>query len=110
MSDFDDRKKAFENKFQHDETLRFKVASRMGKLLGLWAAGEMGITGAEAEAYAREVVAADLDKPGHEDLLDKIEKDFQARNVSVTRHRLQREMESSLATAREQIMNADKPA
>ena len=64
MALFDDRKKVQENKFVHDQGLRFKITARRNKLLGLWLAGEMGKTGESAEAYAREVIEADFERPG----------------------------------------------
>ena len=71
MSTFDEREKAFERKFEHDQELQFKANSRRNKLLGLWAAGLMGKTGDAAESYAREIVVADLEKPGHQDVVDR---------------------------------------
>ena len=68
---FDDREKQFEAKYKHDEELRFKVHVRRDKLLGLWAAAELGLKGAEAEAYAKSLVNADLEKLGHGDLVEK---------------------------------------
>ena len=64
MTTFDEREKAFEKKFEHDQELQFKVNARRNKLLGLWAAGLMGKSGADAEAYATEIVMADFEKPG----------------------------------------------
>ena len=75
MSTFDDREKAFERKFEHDQELQFKANARRNKLLGLWAAGLMGKTGDEAESYAREIVAADFEKPGHDDVIERLVKD-----------------------------------
>lgn len=72
-STLDDRKNAFENKFKHDEELRFKVNSKAVSLFGLWAAQQLGITGAAAEAYADEVVDSDFDEPGIQDVLRKID-------------------------------------
>ena len=78
MTTFDDREKAFEKKFEHDQELQFKATARKNKLLGLWAAGLMGKTGADAEAYAKEVVMADFEKPGDSDVIDKLVKDLAA--------------------------------
>ena len=78
MTTFDDREKAFEAKYEHDEQLKFKVTARRNKLLGLWAAGLLGKTGADAEAYAKEVVMADFEKPGDSDVIDKLMKDLAA--------------------------------
>lgn len=72
MTTFDERESAFENKFAHDAEMQFKAEARCNKLLGLWAAELMGKTGAEAEAYAREVVAADFEEAGHDDVIRKV--------------------------------------
>jgi len=78
MSTFDDRESAFENKFAHDEEMQFKAVARRNKLLGLWAAEVMGKSGAEAEAYAKEVVIADFEEAGHEDVVRKVAGDLGA--------------------------------
>ena len=100
---FEDRQKGFENKWAHDEELRFKVFARRNKLLGLWAAEKQGLSGAEAEAYARQVVAADFEKPGDDDVFDKVKADLAAKAVDVSDHSLRRTMEELLETAKEQI-------
>jgi len=105
MSTFDRRGETFENKFAHDQELEFKANARRNKLLGLWAAGEMGLAGAEAEAYAREVVKADFEEAGHEDVFRKVRGDFDARGVDKSDHQIRRTMEELLATARDQIRN-----
>jgi hypothetical protein len=76
MSTFDDRESAFENKFAHDEEMKFRAEARRNKLLGLWAAGKMGLSGDEAEAYAKEVVKADFEEAGHEDVVRKVAGDL----------------------------------
>lgn len=100
---FDDRQKGFENKWAHDEELRFKVFARRNKLLGLWAAGELGLSGADAESYARDVVAADFAKPGDDDVFDKVKADLVAKSVDVSDHSLRRTMDELMETAKEQI-------
>ena len=77
MASFDDREKGFESKYKLDEELRFKAMARRNKLLGLWAADLMGITGADADEYAKEVVKSDFEKPGDEDVLEKLLQDDQ---------------------------------
>ena len=76
MTTFDDRENAFENKYKHDEEMQFKAEARRNKLLGLWAADLMGKTGAEADAYAKEVVIADFEEAGHEDVVRKVAGDL----------------------------------
>lgn len=105
MTTFDDRRDAYESRFAHDEELRFKATARRNKLLGLWAAGHLGKSGDEAEAYAREVVRADFDEPGDEDVFRKIRGDFDAAGVQQSDHQIRRTMEELLATAVEQIRN-----
>lgn len=76
MTTFDDRENAFENKFAHDAEMQFKAEARRNKLMGLWAAGLMGKTGDAAAAYAREVIAADFEEAGHEDVVRKLKADL----------------------------------
>jgi|SRR6056297_1074866 len=76
MSTFDERETAFENKFAHDEEMKFRAEARRNKLLGLWAAELMGKTGEDAEIYARAVVKADFEEPGHEDVVRKVAGDL----------------------------------
>ena len=76
MSTFDDRENAFENKYAHDQEMQFRAEARRNKLLGLWAAELLGKTGADADAYAREVVKADFEEAGHEDVVRKVAGDL----------------------------------
>ncbi|PZN97514.1 MAG: DUF1476 domain-containing protein [Hyphomicrobiales bacterium] len=103
MSTFDQRKDAFENKFAHDEELRFKATARRNKLLGLWAAEKLGKTGAEADAYAKSVVVADFEEAGDEDVVRKVTSDFAAGNVTVADEELRRVMTELLIRAAEEI-------
>ncbi len=102
---FSDREKAFENKWAHDEELRFKVLSRRNKLLGLWAAGEMGLQGPAAEDYAKAVVQAELSKEGDEAVFKKIRADFDAKKIARTDHLIRTKMEEFLAQAKAEVMN-----
>jgi hypothetical protein len=76
MSTFNDRERAFENKFAHDQEMVFKAVARRNKKLGLWAAGLLGRTGAAADSYAMEVIRADFEEAGHEDLVRKLTADL----------------------------------
>ena len=76
MTTFDDREHAFENKYAHDEEMKFKAQARCNKLVGLWAAGLLGKSGDEADAYAREVIRADFEEAGHEDVVRKVAADL----------------------------------
>jgi hypothetical protein len=104
MSTFDDREKGFERKFEHDQGLQFKANSRRNKLLGLWAASLMGKAADEAESYAREVVAADFEKPGHDDVIEKLVRDLAAAGKPTAAHTIVKQSELLLTEARRQIM------
>lgn len=103
MASFDDREKGFENKFKRDEELKFKATARRNKLLGLWAADLMGITGADAEAYAKEVVKSDFERPGDEDVLEKVHGDLQAKGLDTSEHIVRKHMDDLMGTAVQQI-------
>lgn len=104
MSGIDDRGKAFESKFAHDEALKFKAVARRNKLLGLWAAGKLGKSGDEADAYAREVIRSDFEEPGDDDVFRKIRADFDAASVDQSDHQIRRTMDELMHTAMEQVM------
>lgn len=106
MTDMRDREKAFENKFAHDEELKFKSMARRNKLLGLWAAELLGKTGDDAEAYAKTIVIADLDEPGDEDVYRKVRADFDAAGIDKSEHQLRSKMLELLAIAVDQIQKS----
>ncbi len=106
MTTFDKRQEGFEKKYALDEELRFKAMARRNKLLGLWAAEKMGISGPEADAYAKSVVAADFEEAGDEDVFRKIRGDLDARKVDQSDHQIRRTMDELLGTAVEQIKAA----
>ncbi|HXV30270.1 MAG TPA: ATPase inhibitor subunit zeta [Sinorhizobium sp.] len=103
MTTMQDREKAFEAKFALDEELKFKAVARRNKLLGLWAAGLLNR--ADADAYAQEVVAADLEEAGHEDVVRKIKADFDVAGVAQTEDEIRVRMLEFLAEAIEQVKN-----
>ena len=103
MTTFDERKDAYENKFAHDAELQFRAEARRNRLLGQWAAAELGKTGAEADAYALSIVQADLEEAGDEDVFRKIRADFDAGNVDQSDHQIRRQMDEFLIQAAEQI-------
>ncbi|MBC2860261.1 DUF1476 domain-containing protein [Stappia sp. 28M-7] len=105
MSTFDRREEAFESKFAHDEELRFKAVARRNKLLGLWAAEKLGLDADKAQDYAKEVVRADFEEPGEEDVFRKIRKDFTDAGVDQSDHQIRRTMDELLHQAVEQIQN-----
>ena len=99
MSSFDKREDGFENKFAHDEALRFKAAARRNKKLGLWAAEKLGKSGVAADAYALDVIAADMEEAGDEDVLRKLRRDFDAAGVVQSDHQIRRTMDELMAAA-----------
>lgn len=92
MTTFDKREEAFESQFAHDEELRFKATARRNRLLGQWAAHKLGLTGADAAAYAKAVVMADFDEASTHDPVGKVRQDFDAKGVSVTDDEIRRVM------------------
>ena len=108
MTTFDEREKAFEKKFEHDQDLQFKATARKNKLLGLWAAGLMGKSGDAAEAYAKEIVSLDLEKPGDEDVIEKLAKDLTAAGKPTEGHTVRKQSDRLLVEARQQIMSETK--
>ncbi|MGE0744465.1 MAG: DUF1476 domain-containing protein [Rhodospirillales bacterium] len=109
MTTFNEREKGFENKYKHDQETQFKITARRNKLLGLWAAEKMGVSGPAAETYAKEVVAADFEKPGDDDVVEKVVKDLGAKGLALTAHDIRVEMERLLSVARDQVLKEVKP-
>lgn len=105
MSGMDERGDAFEKKFAHDEALQFKAEARRNKLLGLWAAELLGKSGDDAQEYAKEVIRADFEEAGDEDVFRKVKADFDAAGVDQSDHQLRRTMDELMAQAIDQIKN-----
>jgi hypothetical protein len=103
MTTFDKREEAFEQQFAHDEELRFKATARRNKLLGLWAAEKLGLTGAEADSYALSVVMSAFEDQAERDVMAKIRKDFDARGVAQSDHQIARHMTELMAKAIQDI-------
>jgi hypothetical protein len=103
MTTFDKREEGFEKQFAHDEELKFKATARRNKLIGLWAAEKLGLAGAEAEAYAKAFVVADLESAGNHDVFGKIRQDFDAKGVSLSDHQIRRTMDELTARAVSEI-------
>ncbi|MGJ4887220.1 DUF1476 domain-containing protein [Bradyrhizobium sp. HKCCYLRH3099] len=101
MTTFDKREDAFEKQFAHDEELKFKAEARRNKLLGLWAAEKLGKSGADADAYAKDVIAADFEEAGDADVVRKVLGDLSAKGV--TEAEIRSKMSELLATAVAQI-------
>jgi hypothetical protein len=99
MTTFDKREDAFEKQFAHDEELKFKATARRNKLLGLWAAEKLGLSGAEADSYALAVVMAEAEGASDRDVSLKIRKDFDAKSVAESDHQIARTMNEFMAKA-----------
>ena len=99
---FDKREEEFEKRFAHDEELRFKAIARRNKMLGLWAAEKLGLSGADADAYAREMVMAEYTEGDH-DVFKKVRRDFDAKGVVQSDHQIRRTMDELLEQAIKQV-------
>ena len=103
MASFDDREKVFENKFAHEEKLDFAVEARCSKLFGLWVAEQIGLEGADADTYAMEVVESNLEEPGFEDIMRKVNADLDEKQIEISDHVLRTELNNALEEAKKQI-------
>lgn len=104
MTSFKDRERGEEAKYALDQDTEFKVMARRNKLLGLWAADLMGLTGSDAEAYAKTVILSDLEEAGDEDVFRKVRADLEAKGVDRSDTRIREHMAELLPVAREQIL------
>ena len=105
MTTFDKREEGFEKKFAHDEELQFKAMARRNKLLGLWAAGLLGKNGPDADAYAKEVVLADFEESGDDDVFRKVLRDLQAAKITQSEQDIRKKMNELLGEAVKQIQS-----
>jgi hypothetical protein len=103
MSSFDKRGETFEKKFALDEEQKFKAEARRNKLLGLWAAEKLGLSGDAATAYSKEVVAADFEEAGDQDVQNKVVKDFAAKGVAIAAAEVRAKMDELMAAAAAQV-------
>jgi hypothetical protein len=103
MSSFDKREEGFEKKFAMDEESKFKAMARRNRLLGLWVAEKLGISGDAATAYAKEVVAADFEQPGDNDVVHKVTRDLAGKGIAITEAQLRAKMDELLAQAVQQV-------
>ncbi len=106
MTTFDDRERAFETKFAHDQEVQFKITARRNRLLGHWAAERMGLTDVEAENYAKEVVRADFEEAGDEDVIRKVLGDLTAAGIESDDAAIREQLGFKLIEARRQIIEA----
>ncbi len=104
MPSFADREREFESRFKLDEELRFKATARRNRMLGLWAAGLLGLAGEAAEAYARDVVAAQFEPHGDQRIVNKLVADLAAKHPDITPTRVQFELQHFAAQAKQQLL------
>jgi hypothetical protein len=104
MTTFDERESAFENRFAHDAETRFRILARRDKLVGLWAAARLGKAGEDADAYAKQVILSDLEKPGDDDIIAKLLADLAGHGIDEAAIRA--ELAAKLAEAEAQIAGA----
>ncbi len=103
MTTFDEREKGFEKKFSLDQELKFKATARRNKLLGLWAAEKLGISGEAAQDYAKTVIKADFEEPGDEDVIRKVRGDFDEKNVGTSDDEIREKLNELMHEAVRQI-------
>ena len=101
MNKFDEREKSFEKKYASDEELKFKIAARSNKYLGEWAGSKLEKNEVETRNYIQEIIKADMEEAGQEDVFRKIKKDFQTASISVEESEIRDEMEKALSRAKE---------
>ena len=106
MTTFDDRERAFETKFAHDEEMKFRITARRNRLLGEWAARQMGLSEAETESYAKDVVRADFEEAGDEDVIRKVLGDLTAAGVECEDSKIREAIRQKEVEARRQIIEA----
>jgi hypothetical protein len=106
MSQFDDRERAFETKFAHDEEMKFKIVARRNRLLGEWAAGKMGLSEEETQSYAKDVVRADFEEAGDEDVIRKVLGDLTSAGVEIDDAQIREALGHKEVEARRQIIEA----
>ena len=106
MTQFDDRERAFEAKFARDEEMSFRIAARRNRLLGEWAAEQMGLSDAETESYAKDVIHSDFEEAGEHDVIRKVLGDLTAAGVETDEEKVRDALRSKEIEARRQIIEA----
>ena len=106
MTQFDDRERAFETKFAHDEDMKFRITARRNRLLGEWAARQMGLTDAESESYAKDVIRADFEEAGDNDVIRKVMGDLTAAGIEIDEETVVEALRNKEIDARRQIIEA----
>ncbi|QIG51702.1 DUF1476 domain-containing protein [Nordella sp. HKS 07] len=105
MTIFDKREEGFERKFALDEEMRFRAVARRNRMLGVWAAEKLGLSGSEADAYVKAVVASDFEEAGDHDVFRKVRKDFDDKGVDQSDHQIRRTMDELLGKAVQQLQS-----
>jgi hypothetical protein len=103
MTEFSDRERAFEKKFELDEELKFKIISRTMHLFGMWAAQQMKLNAGDASAYAQHIVSETMTKAGRDHVIERVEKDFSDKGIAIGRHRVEKEIDEFFLAARKQL-------
>ena len=106
MNTFNDRERAFESKFAHDEDMKFRVIARRNRLLGAWAAGLMGLSEAEADAYAKDVIRADFEEAGDDDVIRKLLGDLTAAGIDIDEAKIREAVDHKMVEAKRQMIQA----
>lgn len=106
MTQFDDRERAFEAKFARDEEIQFRIAARRNRLLGEWAARQMGLTNEEAESYAKDVIRSDFEEAGEHDVIRKVLSDLTAAGVDIDEEKVREALRNKEIDARRQIIES----
>ena len=106
MTQFNDRERAFESKFAHDEEMKFRIAARRNRLLGEWAARQMGLTDAESESYAKDVIRADFEEAGDHDVIRKVLGDLTAAGIEIDEEAIAEALRNKEIEARRQIIES----
>jgi len=101
MNKFNEREKSFEKKFEKDQELQFKVAARSNKYLGEWASSQLGKNEEETKIYIQDLVKADMEEAGSEDVFRKVKKDFETKSISIEDLEIKKQMEKALSRAKE---------
>jgi hypothetical protein len=106
VTQFDDRERAFEAKFAHDEEMQFRITARRNRLLGEWAARQMGLNEAEMDSYAKDVVRSDFEEAGENDVIRKVLGDLTAAGIDCDEDRIAEALRNKEIEARRQIIEA----
>jgi hypothetical protein len=106
MADFKDREKGFENKFAHDQEMQFRITARRNRLVGEWAAGLMGLTAEETDAYAKAVVQADFEEVGDDDVIRKVHGDLATAGQDVDTDAIRAKLDEKTIEARRQLIES----